>query len=52
MVTDYVRVLALAAAAPPPSTRLPPHLHPDPWAHARRVAESVGAAIPSDLLLP
>jgi glycosyltransferase involved in cell wall biosynthesis len=43
MASDYRHAMATAAAAPVPTAALPPHLRPDPLAHARSVLSDVGA---------
>ena len=45
MAGDYLRVIDLAAATPPPEVTLPAHLRPDCW----RLASSVGGSVGVDV---
>jgi glycosyltransferase involved in cell wall biosynthesis len=49
MVRDWERVLSAAATKPAPAVSLPPHLRPDGLEHARRIATSLGIALPDEL---
>jgi glycosyltransferase involved in cell wall biosynthesis len=44
MTDDYIRVMARAMTRPAPSPDRPSHMAPDPWAHTRHIAASLGPA--------